>query len=144
MSSIGSVAAGSFFAMLQSLTMTGTLLAVGGGMIGVGVAGLLGAEACMKHLEGIAKNTDWKNGDPKGLEWVKGDEWLNKAMGEVEKQVEDIGEKTNQGCEDLGKQIQEGGEKLGQDIGNGCQEGIENMQKGGEEFIAGIQSAFGG
>ena len=140
MSSIGSVAAGSFFAMLQSLTMSGVLLAVGGAAIGVGVGGLLGAEACMKHLEGVAKSTDWKKGNPNELEWLKGDEWVNKAKGEMEKQVEE----SQKGFENLGEQIKECGDGLGKDIGDGCQKAMEDMGKGGEDFVAGIQSAFGG
>lgn len=75
-SKIGNVVAGSFFAMLQSLTMTGTLKAVGGELISVGVSRIAGSVAWMKYMEEWAKQGDWASApDRAGAEWNKGVEW---------------------------------------------------------------------
>ncbi|KAL0635417.1 hypothetical protein Q9L58_005625 [Maublancomyces gigas] len=55
---IGNVVAGSCFAMLQSMTMTGTLMSAGGGLIAVGVAGLAGGTEWARRVH-WAKNVDW-------------------------------------------------------------------------------------
>lgn len=63
---IGNVVAGSFFAILQSMTMTGTLIKVGGGLIAVGVVGLAGGTEWARRIH-LAKNVHWANRD----RWVK-------------------------------------------------------------------------
>lgn len=62
--SIGNVVAGSLFATLQSMTMTGTLAAVGGGLIAVGTVGLAGGAEW-------ARGVDWA----KSVDWTKGEDW---------------------------------------------------------------------
>lgn len=62
--SIGNVVAGSLFATLQSMTMTGTLAAVGGGLIAIGAVGLAGGAEW-------ARGVDWA----KSVDWTKGEDW---------------------------------------------------------------------
>lgn len=66
--SIGNVVAGSLFATLQSMTMTGTLVVVGGGLIAVGAAGLAGGVEW-------ARGVDWA----KGVDWTNGEHWAQWA-----------------------------------------------------------------
>ena len=132
MAGIGSVAAGSFFAMLQSLTMNGALLAVGGGMIGIGTAGLMGEVECFNRLQEFAKGTDWKKVDPTEVEWLKGKEWADKAAGEVRKQFEEFGEQTQKGCEYVGEQVKDGCEGATDEVRKGCGEVAEQVKDGCE------------
>lgn len=66
--SIGNVVAGSLFATLQSMTMTGTLVTVGGVLIVVGTAGLAGAVEW-------ARGVSWA----KSVDWTKGEDWVTWA-----------------------------------------------------------------
>lgn len=132
MSAIGSVEAGSFFAVLQSLAMTGELTAVGGGLIGVGVSGLVGGEVWTRNVERWA-GEDWgKAGDAVRVEWEKSIEWVG-SVGSVGRDIEE-------GVKEAWRQVEEGAKGVGrgvaevtQGMDRGFQEWTENVGKGLDE-----------
>lgn len=137
--SLGSVAAGSLFAMLQSLTMSGTLLAVGGCAIFGGSLALIAESGVMNRLTQMAKDTDWNDVSGDKIDWLRGNEWAEQVGNQLINVGKEIGEKageaaekTQKSCESFGKdmetvgrEIGEGASKIGEDIGRG----LENIGK---------------
>lgn len=71
MASIRNVVAGLLFATLQSMTMSGALMAIGGGLIAAEVTGLAGTAEWGKWVQ-WARGVDWT----KGADWAQ---WVKEA-----------------------------------------------------------------
>lgn len=98
MASIGNVVAGSLFATLQSMTMSGTLMDIGGGLIAAGVAGLAEAAEWGKGVQ-WAMGVDWTNGE----DWAR---WLKEAG--LEESMARQWEQTTEGAQWAMKETEEG------------------------------------
>lgn len=137
MASIGNVVAGSLFATLQSMTMTGTLMAIGGGLIAVGVAGLAGAAEWGKGVE-WATSVDWTKGG-NWAQWVK-EAGLEENMARQWKQITDGAQsamkETEVGIKEGWKKTKEGVNSVDWDgIGKKTEEGLKEGWKNTEEGV---------
>lgn len=133
---IGNVVAGSLFATLQSMTMSGVLVAMGGGLVAGSVAGLVGAVEWGKGVD-WARSVDWTKGAD-WAQWAQAAGFVGGMVGQWARCV-DLAEVVK-GTEWAGREGWRGTEWAAKEGWKRTEEGVKNIDW--EGTAKGLQRAF--